>query len=49
MLKFAREEFERHRHVTDADHIKYLLSVSQALVAYELMRLIWILEWKDPI
>ncbi|KAB5578201.1 complex 1 LYR protein [Coniochaeta sp. 2T2.1] len=27
--KFARDEFERHRDVTDIDHIRYLLSTGK--------------------
>ncbi|KAH8906366.1 complex 1 LYR protein [Coniochaeta sp. PMI_546] len=27
--KFARDEFERHRQVTDLDHIRYLLSTGK--------------------
>ena len=27
MLHFARAEFEKHRHVTDLSHIRYLISV----------------------
>ncbi|XPS79639.1 hypothetical protein M3J09_011615 [Ascochyta lentis] len=29
MRQFARVEFEQHRHVTDLDHIRYLLSTGK--------------------
>lgn len=31
MLRFARAEFEKHRHVTDLGHIRYLISVGVSL------------------
>ncbi|KAL5383760.1 hypothetical protein PMIN04_000557 [Paraphaeosphaeria minitans] len=29
MLRFARAEFEKHRHVTDLGHIRYLISTGK--------------------
>jgi hypothetical protein len=29
MRAFAREEFERHRHVEDLEHIRYLVSTGR--------------------